>query len=37
MDLDLLDRVVIVAGGSRGIGKAVTLALAARGEEVLTS
>ncbi len=31
MDLDLRDKVAIVAGGSRGIGRAVALALAAEG------
>ncbi len=45
MDLGLRDKVAIVAGGSRGMGKAVALtlaaegcrvALAARGEETRT-
>ena len=31
MDLGLQDKVAIVAGGSRGIGKAVALTLAAEG------
>ena len=35
MDLGLRDKVAVVAGGSRGLGKAVALTLAARGEEAL--